>query len=153
MADCVDRVLSIAEVHDLLCASREGDVDAADLVRRLAGTLGHGLGAATHTTTLEPVLVSGDAATSVALVFCELYANALEHGGGDVHVTVRRDAAAQVVVEVRDHGPGLPDGFDPTASLGLKIASALAHDDLGGSLELAAAAPGTRATLRFGTAR
>jgi two-component sensor histidine kinase len=148
LEDSVDRVLSIAEVHDLLTASRAGEVDLSDLVRRLAAMLGHGLGAEPAAAVLEPVEVPGETATAVALIFCELYANALQHGGGDVAVRLMRDEGT-IELAVRDHGPGLPADFNPTASLGLKIAGSLARDDLGGSLELAAAGPGTRATVRW----
>jgi two-component sensor histidine kinase len=148
LEDSVDRVLSIAEVHDLLTASRAGEVDLSDLVRRLSAMLGHGLGAEPAAAELEPVEVPGETATAVALIFCELYANALQHGGGDVAVQLHRhDGAIELVV--RDHGPGLPEQFDPHASLGLKIAGSLARDDLGGSLVLASAEPGTRATVRW----
>ena len=54
-----------------------------------------------------------------------------------------------IELDVRDHGPGLPAAFDPQASLGLKIAGSLARDDLGGSLDLTPAGPGTRATVRW----
>ncbi len=148
LADSVDRVLSIAEVHDLLTASREGSVDLADLVRRLATMLGHGLGAGPALAEIEPVTVPGEAATAVALVFCELYANALEHGGGDVAVRLgARDGTAEL--EVRDHGPGLDPDFDPQRSLGLKIAYALVTDDLGGTIDLVPADPGVRAVVRW----
>jgi two-component sensor histidine kinase len=146
--DSVDRVLSIAEVHDLLTASREGEVDLSDLLGRLAAMLGHGLGATPRAEALQPVEEPGDTATAVALIFCELYANALEHGGGDV--AVRLDVEGEeTVLEVRDHGPGLPDDFQAGRSLGLRIAHALAADDLGGSLRLVNAAPGVAAELRW----
>jgi two-component system, sensor histidine kinase PdtaS len=148
LADSVDRVLSIAEVHDLLTASREGAVDLADLVRRLATMLGHGLGAEPAPTELAPVTVPGETATSVALVFCELYANALEHGGGDASVRLAEEDGT-AVLEVRDRGPGLPRDFDPQRSLGLKIAYALVADDLGGTIELVPAHPGVRAVVRW----
>ena len=148
LADSVDRVLSIAEVHDLLTASREGEVDVADLVRRLAAMLGHGLGAAPAEADLAPIDVPGETATAIALVFCELYSNALEHGGGDVTVRLRREDGG-AVLEVRDRGPGLPVGFEPGRSLGLQIASALASEDLQGSLRLDSAHPGTLATVRW----
>ncbi len=148
LEDSVDRVLSIAEVHDLLTASRAGEVDLSDLVRRLAAMLGHGLGAEPAAAVLEPVEVPGETATAVALIFCELYANALQHGGGDVAVRLACENGT-IVLDVRDHGPGLPVAFDPQASLGLKIAGSLARDDLGGSLDLTAAGPGTRATVRW----
>jgi two-component sensor histidine kinase len=148
LEDSVDRVLSIAEVHDLLTASRAGEVDLSDLVRRLAAMLGHGLGAEPADAVLEAVDVPGETATAVALIFCELYANALQHGGGDVTVRLARENGA-IELDVRDRGPGLPEAFDSQASLGLKIAGSLARDDLGGSLDLTAAGPGTRATVRW----
>jgi len=146
--DSVDRVLSIAEVHDLLTASREGEVDLSDLVRRLAAMLGHGLGAAPGDDQLPPVDVPGESATAVALIFCELYANALQHGGGAIDVRLALEGD-ETVLEVRDHGPGLPAAFRPGASLGLRIAHALAADDLRGELVLANAEPGVRAVLRW----
>ncbi len=152
LADSVDRVLSIAEVHDLLTASREGEVDVADLVRRLAAMLGHGLGTTPASSELAPIEVPGDTATAVALIFCELYANALEHGGGDVHVTLT-SLGEDAELAVRDHGPGLPSAFDPGASLGLKIATALARDDLAGRLEIENANPGVLATVTWRRAR
>jgi len=148
LADSVDRILSIAEVHDLATASREGDVDLADLVRRLAAMLGHGLGAAPADAELQVVQVAGDVATPVALIFCELYANALEHGGGEVSVRLD-EGPGGVEIEVRDQGPGLPPDFDPQRSLGLKIAHALAESDLGGKLTLGDGRPGVRAILTW----
>ena len=148
LADSVDRILSIAEVHDLATASREGDVDLADLVRRLAAMLGHGLGAAPADAELQVVQVAGDVATPVALIFCELYANALEHGGGEVAVRLD-EGPGGVEMEVRDQGPGLPPDFDPQRSLGLKIAHALAESDLGGKLTLGDGRPGVRAILTW----
>ncbi len=148
LEDSVDRVLSIAEVHDLLTASRAGEVDLSDLVRRLSAMLGHGLGAEPAAADLDPIEVPGETATAVALIFCELYANALQHGGGDVTVRLARENGA-IELAVRDHGRGLPEPFDPGSSLGLKIAGSLARDDLGGSLDLMPAGPGTRATVRW----
>ena len=148
LADSVDRILSIAEVHDLLTASREGDVDLSDLIRRVSAMLGHGLGTPAAAEELAHVEVPGDTATAVALIFSELYANAHEHGGGDVRVALRRDGELIELV-VADAGPGLPAEFDPEQSLGLKIARALAADQLRGELVLEDASPGVRARLTW----
>ena len=146
LADSVDRILSIAEVHDLLTASREGDVDLSDLISRVSAMLGRGLGTRPAEQEIAHVEVPGDVATAVALIFCELYANALEHGGGDVRVRLeRRDGLVELVVA--DRGPGLPTGFDPDQSLGLKIARALASEQLFGELVLEDGRPGLRARL------
>mgnify|MGYP006277917153 CR=1 FL=1 len=151
LADSVDRILSIAEVHDLLTASREGDVDLSDLIRRVSAMLGHGLGTPAAEEEIAHVEVPGDDATAVALIFSELYANAHEHGGGDVRVRLRR-AGDAIELEVADRGPGLPPDFDPERSLGLKIAHALAADQLRGELVLADGAPGVVARLAWSPA-
>ena len=49
-------------------------------------------------------------------------------------------------------GPGLPAGFDPDRSLGLKIARALTADQLRGELMLEDASPGVRARLTWSVA-
>jgi two-component sensor histidine kinase len=110
--------------------------------------LGHGLGARPADEELQAVQVAGDVATPVALIFCELYANALEHGGGEVAVRLD-EGPGGVEMEVRDQGPGLPPDFDPQRSLGLKIAHALAESDLGGNLTLGDGRPGVRAILTW----
>ena len=148
LADSVDRILSIAEVHDLLTASREGDVDLSDLIRRVSAMLGHGLGTPAAAEEIAHVEVPGDTATAVALIFSELYANAHEHGGGDVHVSLREEHG-QIELVVADAGPGLPAGFTPEQSLGLKIAGALAADQLRGELALEDGSPGVRARLTW----
>jgi two-component sensor histidine kinase len=148
LADSVDRILSIAEVHDLLTASREGDVDLSDLIRRVSAMLGHGLGTPAAAEEIAHVEVPGDTATAVALIFSELYANAHEHGGGDVHVSLQ-ESAGTIELVVADAGPGLPSGFTPEQSLGLKIARALAADQLRGELVLEDGSPGVRARLTW----
>jgi two-component sensor histidine kinase len=53
---------------------------------------------------------------------------------------------------VADTGPGLPAGFTPEQSLGLKIARALAADQLRGELALEDGSPGVRARLTWSQA-
>ena len=153
LEDSVDRVLSIAEVHDLLTASRAGEVDLSDLVRRLAAMLGHGLGAEPADAELEPVEVPGETATAVALIFCELYANALEHGGGDVAVRLGARRRRHRARRPRPRPRAAARRSTRSASLGLKIAGALARDDLGGSLDLDPGRPGHPRDRPRGVAR
>ena len=89
--ESVNRILSIAAVHDLATASHDDDIDCADLVGRLEVTLGHGLGGRPVASSLEPVTLSGARANALALVFCELFGNAVEHGTGRIEVALRRD--------------------------------------------------------------
>jgi two-component system, sensor histidine kinase PdtaS len=138
--ESVNRILSIAAVHDLLTATRTDDVDCADLIGRLEAMLGQGLGGRAVESRLEPVTLTGQRATALALVFCELFANALEHGRGGITVELRRDGPA-VLLEIADEGEGPRAGRQ---GLGLTIATALAREELRGRIELRG-----RAVVRF----
>jgi two-component sensor histidine kinase len=113
--------------------------------------LGHGLGTPAAVEEIAHVEVPGDTATAVALIFSELYANAHEHGGGDVRVALRQTGEL-IELTVADTGPGLASDFDPEQSLGLKIARALAADQLRGDLVLEDGSPGVRARLTWSRA-
>jgi two-component sensor histidine kinase len=131
--ESVNRILSIAAVHDLLTTAREDDVDCADLLARLEGMLGQGLGGREVVSNLEPVTLPGTSATAVALVFCELFSNALEHGTGEITVELRREGGS-VVLAVGDEGEGPMPGR--REGLGLTIATALVREELRGRITL-----------------
>jgi two-component sensor histidine kinase/putative methionine-R-sulfoxide reductase with GAF domain len=141
----VNRILAIAAVHEVLTEQREEDVELAELVDRLRAMLVQGLGAGRNVeASLEPVQLSGDRATALALVFAELLQNALEHGRGTVRIELaRRDP--NVVLAIADEGPG-PDGAQP--GTGLSIVDALVRDELKGSFDLRREG-GTRAEVVF----
>jgi two-component system, sensor histidine kinase PdtaS len=143
--ESVNRILSIAAVHDLLTAARADDVDCAGLVGRLEAMLGGDLGGRPVRSQLEPLVLSGQRATALALVFCELFQNAVEHGDGGISVTLRRSGDAAELV-VADEGPG--PGNDRRDGLGLTIAGALVTEELSGRLELERTRGG-RAVVRF----
>jgi two-component sensor histidine kinase len=96
--------------------------------------------------------VPADVATSLSLVLTELCQNAVEHGlreqSGEVLVRpLQQDG--ELVVEVRNLGEPLPDGFkiSNSTSLGLSIVSTLVAD-LGGTFTLASDETATTATVR-----
>ena len=136
LRDSIGRVLAIAEVHDLLTARRDEDVDSADLVRRLCGMLRGTLDGTLETGPLAPIVLAPERATALALVLCELAANAIEHGGGHAYITLKRDGAF-VELTVSDHGQGPPPPTG-TPGQGLSIARALVEVDLGGTPALRA---------------
>jgi two-component system, sensor histidine kinase PdtaS len=133
LQDSVNRVLAIAAVHEVLTEHREDDVDLGELVDRLRAMLVQGLGAGKIVTAdLEHVSLAGQQATAVALVFTELFQNALEHGGGHVAIGLaQRDG--DVVLTISDDGPGIQGDGNGT---GLSIVRALVKDELKGALEL-----------------
>jgi two-component sensor histidine kinase/putative methionine-R-sulfoxide reductase with GAF domain len=129
--DSVNRILAIAAVHEVLTEHRDDDVELAELVDRLRAMLVQGLGAAKQVETqLEPVSLAGNRATALALVFSELFQNALEHGGSTVRIELAR-SEREVRLAISDDGGGLRNGSDGT---GLSIVRALVRDELQGSL-------------------
>jgi two-component sensor histidine kinase/putative methionine-R-sulfoxide reductase with GAF domain len=132
--DSVNRILAIAAVHEVLTERRDDDVELDELLDRLRAMLVQGLGPAKAVETkMEPVLLAGNRATALALVFSELLQNALEHGGQSVRVELaRRDG--QVVLAIADDGTGV-DG-EPVSGTGLSIVRALVRDELDGTLRL-----------------
>ena len=131
--DSVNRILAIAAVHEVLTDRREEEVDLDDLLERLRAMLVQGLGAGKDVESdLERVALAGNRATALALVFSELFQNALEHGGSAVRVELSR-RNGDVVLAIADDGRGMTsDG----AGTGLSIVRALVRDELQGTLSL-----------------
>ncbi len=144
--DSVNRILAIAAVHEVLMERREEEVELADLLERLRAMLVQGLASGKAVESeLESVQLAGGRATALALVFSELFQNALEHGGAAVRVELaRRDG--EVVLAIADDGGGI--GGEPETGTGLSIVRALVRDELGGTLSLASNG-GLRAEVVF----
>jgi two-component sensor histidine kinase len=133
LEDSVNRILAIAAVHEVLTEQRDEEVELKELLERLRAMLVQGLGAGKEVRSqLEPVALAGARATALALVFSELFQNALEHGGDAVQIELqRRDG--EVVLTIADDGRGI-DGA--TSGTGLSIVQALVRDELQGRLDL-----------------
>ncbi len=129
--DSVNRILAIAAVHEVLTERRDEEVDLGELLDRLRAMLVQGLGAAKVVeAAVEPVSLAGSRATALALVFSELFQNALEHGGSTVRVELAKRNGA-VRLAIADDGAGLEGAGDGT---GLSIVRALVRDELQGTL-------------------
>jgi two-component sensor histidine kinase len=141
----VNRILAIAAVHEVLTEHREDDVDLGELVDRLRAMLVQGLATGKDVTSeLEPVSLGGQQATALALVFTELFQNALEHGGPHVAIALaQRDG--DVVLTIADDGTGIQGNGEGT---GLSIVHALVRDELQGTLRLSGG-EGLRAEVTF----
>jgi two-component system, sensor histidine kinase PdtaS len=145
LEDSVNRILAIAAVHEVLTEQRDDDVDLGELVDRLRSMLVQGIGAGKHVRSrLKPVSLQGERATALALVFCELLGNALEHGGDDVRVELA-GANGRVRLIVADNGSWSDGAREGT---GLSIVRALVREELNGELLLVADG-GLRAEVAF----
>ncbi len=144
LAEAIERVSSMAVVHDMLAVTTGGQIDFSAPARTVVGLVSRGLVGDDQDIAVsvegDAGTVSDQVATSLALVLAELVHNAIEHGfadggSGSVVVTMRR-LPAEFVLTVRDDGQGLPPDFDVASStnLGLAIVRTIVADDLKGTL-------------------
>jgi GAF domain-containing protein len=158
LLETINRVLSIAAVHEILSVEGFRLINVRDLLSRVTHTVGQTL-ARPHlrveiSVEGDQVFMPSQQATSVALATTELVQNAMEHAFADRAagriVVLLAQTGREWIIEVTDDGVGLPAGSDPLASdnLGLKIVRALVVDDLGGRFEVGRReGGGTRAVL------
>jgi two-component system, sensor histidine kinase PdtaS len=131
--DSVNRILAIAAVHEVLTEQREEEVDLGELLDRLRAMIVQGLGAGKRVEAeLQPVSLSGNRATALALVFSELFQNALEHGGNEVRIELT-SRNGNALLAITDDGRGIGEA---TSGTGLSIVRALVRDELNGTIEL-----------------
>jgi two-component sensor histidine kinase/putative methionine-R-sulfoxide reductase with GAF domain len=145
LEDSVNRILAIAAVHEVLTEQRDEVVELRELLDRLRAMLVQGLAAGKDVRAdLEPVSISGNRATALALVFSELLQNALEHGGEAVSIELAQ-RNGEVLLAIADNGGGIEGAPEGT---GLSIVSALVRDELQGRLDLTSEG-GMRAEVTF----
>lgn len=140
--DSIQRVKSIATVHELLSVEQAESTDVRLLAERLLEIAIRNLALPgrriTGVVDGDRLLLSSKQATSLALVMNELINNALMHGledkqTGQVTVNVQPQNGLAAIT-VQDDGAGLPAGFawDSHQQLGLRIVRTLVKRELGG---------------------
>src|SRR5438128_1601208 len=141
----VNRILAIASVHEVLTTRRDDEIELGELLGKLRAMLVQGIGGGKRVEPeLEEVSLAGNRATALALVFSELFQNALEHGGDEVRIELAsRNGSA--LLAISDDG-GVDE--EMRSGTGLSIVRALVRDELGGTFELRTDS-GTRAEVLF----
>ena len=154
LAEAERRIGAIAVVHEALSAEGTQEVPFDDVIDRVIALVrdlspAYGSGAARISRSGSWGRLPGDLATPMAMVASELLQNAVEHAqASSITVTLARDSDA-LVLQVRDDGDGLPEGFDPLAAgLGLGIVQSLVTGDLGGTWVMSGGAGGTLVEVR-----
>lgn len=157
--ESINRIMSIAAVHDALAQEGFRLVDVKEVITRVVGLV--------HANMTRPdqnleVSVSGDtirlssrAATALALCANELVQNSMEHAfvnRREGRISVNLHASEKnIVLEVRDNGLGHPTSptAEPTQShsLGLHIVETLVKEDLRGTFELKHSIKGSTARI------
>jgi two-component sensor histidine kinase len=157
LAETINRILSIAAVHENLSEQGLRVVDVKNVLERVTRSIGETMLTAGQSIVIE---VTGDRlvlpsreATSLALVASELVQNAIEHAftgraSGWILVELQVEPDTSTIL-VEDNGVGNTRAQSPTKGLGLQIVETLVHDDLKGRFELIATSSGTRAAIQF----
>lgn len=155
----INRIQSIAAVHEMLSSENLDDVDLKKLAENILAATARGLlpDAKQVVTTVvgDNFLLPSSQATYVALILNELIQNAVEHGlkgdiGTELTVYISQDDD-QIILDVVNDGEPLPSDFDIRANrnLGLKIVESLVHDNLMGEFSISSSDGHTRSTVKF----
>ena len=112
----MNRILAIAAVHEVLTERRDEEIELGELLDRLRAMLVQGIGGGKSVEAeLAPVSLAGARATAIALVFSELFQNALEHGGDTVRIELAL-RSGDVVLAIADSGEGVGAEVSGTVS-------------------------------------
>jgi two-component sensor histidine kinase/putative methionine-R-sulfoxide reductase with GAF domain len=159
--EAVNRIGSIAAVHDLLSREDIGHTTIAAVAQKVveeaSATLVPRDLRLTYDVPEREVTVPSRQATILALLINELVANAIGHGlegrqRGHLSVIAEQPERGTIVLRVADDGQGPPDGFalEEQSGLGLTIARTLVRADLHGTITAERnASGGTTMTITF----
>ena len=159
LEESVNRVLSVAVVHEFLSQNAQGMINLLEVAHRILTQVQQALVDPGKSIQLRvkgsDIWLPAERATHCALVINELVQNAIEHGmahreEGFVDVELV-DRGEEVNIVVTDNGEGLPTGFalESSANLGLRIVRSMVERDLKGQFELRGDGYGTRAVVHF----
>jgi len=158
--ETINRVLSIATVHEILSEAVVDQINVLDLIRRvstsIAGNMVNPAAKVTIAVEGDEVQLPSQRATSLALIANELVQNALEHGIGsqaEGHIRVELvQERRRLNLRVTDNGRGLPAGFNPDTGLGLglTIVRTTVTEDLQGKFFIGPTSGGEGTTVRIG---
>ena len=157
LAETINRILSIAAVHETLSEQGLRVVDVKDVLTRVtrsvAETMLSGGQDITITVAGDRLILPSREATSLALATSELVQNAVKHafvGRASGAIRVQLQATAnENVIAVQDDGIGSDKSPGAGKGLGLQIINTLVNDDLKGKFELNLSPEGTQAIIRF----
>jgi two-component sensor histidine kinase len=158
--ETINRILSIATVHQILSEAVVDHINLIDLIQRIATTISSNMvnPAANVAITVDgdEVQLPSQRATSLALIANELMQNALEHGvadqtGATIQVKVVQERK-RLSLRVTDDGVGLPAEFNPDTDLGLglTIVRTSVTEDLQGKFFIGPVSNGRGTTVRIG---
>jgi PAS domain S-box-containing protein len=157
LAAMLERIEALSTVHRRLYQSKDvSQFDVADFARDLVADLLSASGSEVSSELdLQPVIISAEKATPVALMINELVTNSLKHaftekpdGSREGKIGVKTSRLdGHFNIEVSDDGVGMADGARD-ASFGMRLVRSLARQ-LQAEVDWLDAGPGTRVVVRL----
>jgi two-component sensor histidine kinase len=145
LSDAVNRILSVAFIHEFQSEDEHQPINIRDLCQKIAFQVEQVARNPDQEIVIEilgpNIRLPASQATPIAMVLNELVLNALEHGlsgqSGQISIDLS-ESGNTVQVAIRNSGSSLPADFDPrqSQSLGLQIVQTLVRDDLKGELRI-----------------
>jgi len=146
LMDTVNRILSVAVVHEFLSHDSTSVINLRDVAQRIVEQMSQSVMDPSKRIRFElngpSIYLSSQQATTCTLVINELLLNAVEHGYehrdvGLVSIDLTDDGE-WIGIQVGDDGAGLPGDFnlEQDGGLGLQIVRRLVQGDLKGKFEL-----------------
>ncbi len=158
LQEAVQRILSVAVVHEFLSEADARVINVRELTQRIVTQTQQGVLSPEQHIRLRlegpSLYLPAQQATTCAIIVNELIQNAVEHAFGEADqgtITVQLAERDDIVqISISDDGRGLPEGFafDSSESLGLQIVRTLVQEDLKGEIQLRNG-EGTKAIIRF----
>lgn len=142
-----NRIRSMRLIHEKLYQSKElGHIDFKEYLKALTTDLVRSFGVNTDNIAIviiaENILLDIDTAIPCGLIINELVSNSLKYAfpdgrKGEIMVALE-PVEGSIELRVADNGVGIPEGLDikNTRSLGLRLVTILAEDQLQGSITL-----------------
>lgn len=148
-----DRIMAMALVHmELYESGNFARIDMHTYIRNLAdhiAMVNERAGAARLDSEAEPIMLDLQVAVPCGLILNELITNAYKYAlaeGGLIELSMKRDERGAVVMTVKDNGPGLPEGYESSGSLGLTLVRLLAGQ-IDGELTITSSSAGTQVSV------
>lgn len=154
-----DRVLSMGTVYRHLYRTETvGPVEFGEFLRLICNETEKAYGGddvARIKCEVEPLFVSGNTATSLAVLMHELITNSLKHAyadgeAGPIQISMKRGKRGRIEFRVSDQGRGMPEDIDLESpkSLGFRVITSTIKR-FGGTFTINRLDPGTEFAISF----
>ena len=161
LKECINRILSIALVHEVLSKEGSERMEVTQIVEQLVHMVARTMTGDDKRLEVVveggPLLLDSQQATCMAMIIDELTQNSIKHAFeqralGEIRVIFKREEK-KVSINYQDDGIGLPVNFSLLSSrnLGLQIVENLAKESLNGTFEIWDVGNGMKARITFPT--